>query len=329
MHGVFPGIQGSSDRAVSYDQPGSNMADLRRDPRVKVGVLLKVRPSDFVVEKNFNVRLQSPALEEHIESIKASIMMGDIPPPLAVRCVGREIILRDGHCRLEAYRRAISAGAPVEFIDAVEWRGSDIDAIVYMVKSANGKPLEPLEVAQAYKRLRAFNWTEVRIAERFAKTETHVRQMLLLADADQTIQELVRTERIAASTAVRIIQQHGKDATQIIREAIVEATAAGKEKVTPRHLVSVRKPKNATPALAGLNQQKVMGALQELRSYIESDASQARLDGGDEMVSVPSALLRIVLSLTDAIEPDLPPDPPARRREIRNEPVRAREMVSA
>jgi len=239
------------------------MPDFRRDPRIKLGDLLKIRPQDIVIEKDFNVRLPGPALEDHIESIKASIMLGDTPPPLAVRLRDAQIILRDGHCRLEAFKRAIRAGTPIEYIDAVEWRGSDIDAVVYMVKSASGKPLDPLEVSQAYKRLRAFNWTDARIAERFGKTEAHVRQLLLLADSDHKIQDFVRTERIAASTAVKIIQTHGTEATQVIEAAIAEATASGKAKVTPKHVKRVRAPCPRVVIPAN-RQETALGAFREL-----------------------------------------------------------------
>jgi ParB-like chromosome segregation protein Spo0J len=306
------------------------MSDVRRDPKVKLGTLLKIRPDDVTVEENFNVRIQSAALEDHINAIKASIMMGDMPPPIAVRCVDGKIIVRDGHCRLEAYRRAIRAGTPVEFVDAVEWRGSDLDAIVFMVKSAGGKPLDPLEVAQAYKRLRSFNWTEAKIAERFSKTDTHVRQMLLLADAEHTVQEMVRAERIAASTAIKILQGHGANAKRIIDAAVAEATASGKHKVTPKHVKRVRgaelggRPLPATAAM--------LDALRQLEQCMVEQRNGAAASGG-AAVLVPAVLVDKLVSLgrdmTAPAKPALPTEVRIREREPSRETADDREMVAA
>lgn len=309
------------------------MSDMRRDPKVKLGTLLKIRPDDVSVEENFNVRIQGPALEAHIDAIKASIMMGDIPPPIAVRCVDGKIIVRDGHCRLEAYRRAIRAGTPVEFIDAIEWRGSDLDAIVYMVKSAGGKPLDPLEVAQAYKRLRSFNWTEAKIAERFSKTDTHVRQMLLLADAEHTVQEMVRAEKIAASTAIKILQRHGTNARRIIDAAVAEATAAGKQKVTPKHVKRVRAsvlgtiPSHGVPATAAM-----IEVLRELEQCMREQRESEALGPGDDAVLIPVVLVDKLLSLGHGIGMATAPVPEeARTREPLREhdAARARQMAAA
>lgn len=274
------------------------MSDARRDPKAKLGTLLKIRPDDLSVEENFNVRIQGPALDAHIDAIKASIMMGDIPPPIVVRCVDGRIIVRDGHCRLAAFRRAIRAGTPVEYIDAIEWRGSDLDAIVYMVKSAGGKPLDPLEVAQAYKRLRAFNWTEAKIAERFSKTDTHVRQMLLLADAEHRVQEMVRAEKIAASTAIKILQRHGTNARRIIDAAVAEATASGKQKVTPKHVKRVRAsvlggdPSGALPATAAMRE-----VLRQLEQCMLEQRDRQEIGASDEAVLIPVVLVDRLLSL--------------------------------
>jgi ParB family chromosome partitioning protein len=269
------------------------MSELRRDPRIKLGDLLKIRPSDIIVEKGFNVRMPGAALEGHINGIKTSIMIGDIPPPLIVKLSGPQVILRDGHCRLEAYRRAIQEGTPIEYIDAVEWRGSDIDAVVYMVKSASGKPLDPLEVSCAYKRLRAFNWTEEMIGRRFGKTEAHVRQLLLLADADHTIQELVRNNRIAASTAVKMIQAHGPQATDVIAAAAAEAAAAGKAKITPRYIKRVRGGAG-TVSIPANRQDMVAQALSELAACLRQPAAMTEKYGAT--VIVPARLIETILS---------------------------------
>jgi ParB-like chromosome segregation protein Spo0J len=110
-------------------------------------------------------------------------------------------------------------------------------------------PLEPLEVAEGYRRLRAFGWTNEQIGNRVTKTATHVAQLLLLSTANSDVKKLVMDGSVRSSVAIKAIRQHGEGAGAYLEKELSKAKSVGKKKVTAGTIAGKRAPLSLYRAL--------------------------------------------------------------------------------
>lgn len=265
---------------------------------VKRADAMKVRLDDIHEEPGFNLRDEGEDLAASIEALADYIMGGGIYPALEVRPrAGGGVYLVDGHRRRRALLLARERGAPIEWVEVRAFVGNDADRVARIITSAEGRELKPLEVARGYKRLAAFGLTADDIAKRVGKTRQHVDQLMILANANTDVQQLVAAGGVSAAVAVKMARQHGEGAGQVLQQELDKAKAAGKAKVTE----GTMKPK-ALPAKV------VQGIVEELDAFvevlpkdarerlaaIESAAKAGQLPDG-QMVSVPAAALLSLL----------------------------------
>lgn len=211
--------------------------------RVKFG-LLKVEPG-------FNLRdLEEPETKEHIHGIFMTIMNGGEVPPLEVRTdEDGNIWIVDGHCRHAGYGMAIAAGAPIEYIDVLPYRGNDAERVAKMIISSQGKALTPLETAMGYKRLFKFKWDETQIANYVGRSTEQVKQLLILANANTDVHQFVKRGAISAYTAIDIIRVHGEKSGAFIAQQLAAAQAKGQNKVTTSSIQGRALPKKIVTGL--------------------------------------------------------------------------------
>lgn len=193
------------------------------------------------IEPGFNLREAGPELEESIEDLTQHIMDGGRFPPLEVRLRddgGAYVV--DGHRRHAAIGRALERGAPLRnpadgkaWIHVVVFEGNDADRIARIITSAANKPLTAVEIAEGYKRLRAFNWTPAQIGKKVGKTAEHVLQLLALGDAGSDVRQMVSAGEVSATLAAKAARKHGEKAGEVLGEQLQTAKAQGKARVTP------------------------------------------------------------------------------------------------
>lgn len=201
---------------------------------------LKVRLADIHEEPGSNLRAEGEDLDASIAAIAAHIAEGGMLPPLEVRPrADGGVWLVDGHRRTRAYRQAVEAGTPLQdpkdgevWLSVVMFEGSDADRVARVITSAEGRALSPIEVAEGYRRLRAFGWSNERIAKKVSKTGSHVAQLLMLANSNSDVQAKVRQGTVSASTAIKAVRQHGEKAGAFLDGELTKAKASGKAKVT-------------------------------------------------------------------------------------------------
>lgn len=266
------------------------------ETRIKKVDGFRVSLKDLKVEEGFNLRVRDADLEEHIEGIVGTILQGGYVPPVVVRVDDDEnLILVDGHCRREAYLRAVERGAPIDFIDADPFKGNDVDRVLTMMTSAQGKPLSPLEQASGVKRLRGYGFDNTKIAQSIGKTASYVDSLLMLADSPHSVQQAVASGKIAAKTAVAMVREHGEGAKTVIGDAVKKAEGEGKSKVTPKMLG----PKAPAKKLLG----QVYAQVSSLRSRLPVD-TLARIDSADdsEMIEVPASELKKLIAAFESAE---------------------------
>lgn len=191
----------------------------------------QVDPKLLEVEDGFNAR---PIDWEHVQAMMESVLAGSVLPPIFVRVDGGRVIVVDGHHRLAAMLKLIEQGHDIRRMDCIQFRGNDVDRIALMLTSAQGKPLTPLEAGLQYKKLVSMLLTPKEIAAKVGKTDQHVRDMLMLANANSDVHRMIQDGSIAAKTALQFIREYGGDAGVKIKEKLKDAQGVGKKKVTAK-----------------------------------------------------------------------------------------------
>ena len=213
----------------------------------------KVAPLLLCEEEGFNLRdYDDPEVIEHIEGFADSYMNGRYVPPLVVRIDsdGRIVVI-EGHCRRRGALLAIERGAELLSVDTVPFKGSDIERVEIMLRSAEGLKLKPLAVALGYLRLSRMGHSNGDIATRMRKTSSHVEQMLLLATADHDVQKLVREGKVPSYTAIEVIREHREKAGQFLLAKLEEAAGRGKSSVTRGSLKEWAPPRKVVTSVIG------------------------------------------------------------------------------
>lgn len=217
---------------------GYSFKKMAAEGKIKKADLYRVRLEDLTVEEGFNLRDDNSALEEHIESLTESILAGAYVPPLVVRIDDEgKVVVVDGHCRRQAYLRAVKRGAQIEYVSAEAFRGNDADRVLTVITSSQGQALKPLETARGFKRLRNFGWTTQQIASATGRTYSGVESLLVLADAPSSVHKAVQDDVISASSATELVRKHGDKTAAVIEKMLGDAPEPKKEgakkRVTP------------------------------------------------------------------------------------------------
>lgn len=201
---------------------------------VKKTTIFKVDPRLLVEEEGFNLRdYNDPEVIDHIEGFADSYINGRYVPPLVVRTSDEGLVIPvEGHCRRRGALLAIERGAELAFVDCVPFKGNDVERTEVVLRSAEGLKLKPLAVALGYFRLGRMGLDNPEIAKRMRKTASHVEQMLLLANANHDVHQLVRDGKVSAYAAIEAVRVHREKAGDFLMGKLEEATSRGKSSVT-------------------------------------------------------------------------------------------------
>ncbi len=215
--------------------------DLLKDgsaKRADSGIKLKIY--ELHDEPGFNPTGRTDQDDADDESLYAHICAGGKFPDLEVRpreASGAWVV--DGHRRKKQILRAIDAGLYLPdpkdgeyWVGIKQFIGNDIDRVVRLATSNEGKKLTPLQLSEVYKRLIAFDLTLDDIAKRMNKTRAHVDQILILGNANHDVQSMVRAGAVSATTAINATRKHKEGAGAVLADAATKAAASGKARVT-------------------------------------------------------------------------------------------------
>lgn len=200
----------------------------------------------------------SPVAITDIEEIAHSILTRgfDLDRAILVRKKpdGRWMVT-DGHKRRIAFLRAIELGASLRGIPCRSERvGTDNEDRAIFRLRAPGREFSPLEASVDIKRLLAWGWTEKAITEKLGKQKDPgwVKRCLELAGAEPEVRQAVRDDKIAPTEALRVIRKHGANAGPVIEAAAKQARSEGRERVRPRDVNAVTKPRTEPVSLCSL-----------------------------------------------------------------------------
>ncbi len=269
-----------------------------KDGDVRRADAMRVKLEDLHEEPGFNLRIEGVALETSIDLLAEFIANGGQIPPLEVRPRAEGgVWVVDGHRRRRAMRKLDEAGrlprtpskqdpAVLEaWVPVISFEGSDADRVARIISSQANEKLSPLELAEGYKRLRAFGWTPEQIAKKVGKTRQHVEQVLTVGNANTDVQSLVAAGQVSATTAAQVVREHGDGAGKVLGTELEKAQASGKNKVTAG---SMKGPSIPKPRLEAVH-----------RASRKLIASLGQIDEDSRSLTLPTAL---VLELRKALE---------------------------
>ncbi|WP_233451366.1 tyrosine-type recombinase/integrase [Paraburkholderia caribensis] len=217
--------------------------------------LWTVPPDQIHYDPRDNVRPLDPTRVRKVaDSIKANGYDRKKPLGCFVRKVGGEdrIFVYEGQHRYHGALLAISEGTVIERLPLVidEAKSVTRTNLIYAgIINNDGEKLTPLQLAEKIVELQALGEDNATICARLTITEQTIRDCLLLANAPAAVHKLVRDNAVASTLAIEEIRAHGGEkALERLQKGLVDAKAAGKTKVTKKHL---GKP------IAGIAQKKI------------------------------------------------------------------------
>ncbi|MFF7859723.1 ParB/RepB/Spo0J family partition protein [Pseudomonas monteilii] len=269
-----------------------------KDGEVRRADAMKVQLEDLHEEPGFNLRTEGDALEASINALAEFIAAGGQIPPLEVRPRPEGgVWLVDGHRRRRALLKLDAEGrlprTPNKYrphvleawVPVIAFEGSDADRVARIITSQENEKLSPLELAEGYKRLRAFGWSVEQIATKVGKTRQHVEQVLTVGNANTDVQNLVAAGHVSATTAAQVVREHGDGAGKVLGAELEKAQASGKKRVTAG---SMKGPSIPKPRL-----EAVHTASRNLIASLDS------IDEDSRSLTIPTAL---VLQLREALD---------------------------
>ncbi|AXE92888.1 ParB/RepB/Spo0J family partition protein [Paraburkholderia terricola] len=144
-----------------------------------------------------------------------------------------------------------------------------VNLIYAGITNNDGEKLTPLQLAEKVVELQEFGESNAAICKRLNVTDQTIRDVLLLANAPLTLQELVRNKVVSSTLAIEEIRAHGGEkALERLQSAAAQAKAGGKAKVTKKalakptaHKVTEAHAKQLLQALQSVLHDPVFGKL--------------------------------------------------------------------
>lgn len=196
--------------------------------------LLMVPVDQIKIVAGLNVRIHDDDYEEHVEEIKNSIIENGFYQHFPLSgYAGKEgdqtfIYCTGGFTRLEAAKRAIKAGAPIEALPVVlkPPGTSMLDLTLALAMDNTGKPLKPYERAIVVKRMVGYGAEPDAIASKMGISGQYVTDLLYMLGLPNAIQQMIIKDQVSAGHAVVMARKHGAEATKVLQAAITPAAGA-------------------------------------------------------------------------------------------------------
>lgn len=176
---------------------------------------------------------------------------------------------------------AVAAGVKLPGLMVSEFKGNSADAVAMMIKTSEGKPLLPLQRAEGYKRLAGQNWSNSQIAELLGCSAQNVDRLLLLANAEENIKQLVREEKVSATVTIDVLMElrgTDQDPYERLVAMVEQAHAAGRSRATGKEAAQALGKFKVTPKEA----KAAFGALSSLagplRERMQAGGEEVQLD---------------------------------------------------
>lgn len=236
--------------------------------------------------------MTKPSTLEHIQSMASAIMNGVELPQIWVQPrPGGGVQLVDGYCRTASYGIADAGGVGEYWVDIRPFKGSELDALVFINGSQENEKLNDVERFELWSDIRdqmraeGLKGTLAEVAERIGVTRQRVDQVLKLGELDSEGLELVKTGQVSSSLAVALVREDKATATESLKAAVKQADG---KRATAKAVA----PPSVSPALlqdmyailAPLRSALTPDEAYDIESYLKGEKSKPR---SSDFVKVP------------------------------------------
>jgi len=188
---------------------------------VGTGKLYMMNPKNIVVQDGFNPRIDMGDIAALMKSIKRN----GVKQPITVRKVGKHFELIDGHRRLVAANKLDLDAIPAR----VETGKMSTEEMLNLALVSNdGKPLAPVEEADAFRRLVNGGWTPRAISVATGKSLRLVKDRLTLISAHPDVAAAIKSGKLTLGLGLAIAKKtktSKKKQAKKVKEATRGATA--------------------------------------------------------------------------------------------------------
>lgn len=179
--------------------------------------LLMVPVDKLKIVAGLNVRIHDDEYEAHIERIKKSIVENGFYQHFPLSGYASKegdntfIFVVGGFTRLEAAKRAIVEGTPIEALPVVlKPAGTSMaDLMLALDIDNSGAPLRPYERAIVIKRLIGYGETEETVSAKMGLSGEHVKNLLYMMGLPNGLRQQVISGRASATHVIQLARKIG------------------------------------------------------------------------------------------------------------------------
>lgn len=177
-----------------------------------------VDPRIVVVIPEFNARPLDP---DHVAYLKGLRKAGVDIGFYTLQMIDGKPAIRDGHHRHAADMELIAEGVDIKKVKAIEFKGDEKAAILYMLGTQSGKQYSPLQIGEQYAKLiNTFGMSYREIAEARGMSDQHVKDAIRLTEQSVELKGMITSGQIAPATALKLVKKEGeKQAIETIKKA--------------------------------------------------------------------------------------------------------------
>lgn len=224
-------------------------------------------PREVVIAPGWNVRdMRSPAVREHIQTIKASILerVNDNPPlPALIKPIEVTYDIKtgvttlvDGECRLTACRELWNAGHEV-YVASKVVEGTDAQLFATALASNAGRAYTEVEIAEGIRRLHVGQlWSAKKVAAHICRPLRYVTDALQLAAVPDEAKQLLNQGAVTKDAVLHAAK--GKDGDSL---DALKTRAAARPMPTQTALPGVSSKTKPTPPVARPKKQSAKEAV--------------------------------------------------------------------
>lgn len=159
----------------------------------------------------------------HIRALADAYKRGVRVEPIMIKVVDGHPWVWDGHCRLRGAKLAISEGCVMSMMDAVEMTGDEVQQSLTVLRTKQGLPLKPLEIAVMISRLVAMTRDIDVVAMELGKSRGYVTQYLDIYNLPLNLKDFISDNVASWSTVLETVKKVG------VAEAFILITKAAND----------------------------------------------------------------------------------------------------
>ncbi|MFS1428707.1 ParB/RepB/Spo0J family partition protein [Vibrio splendidus] len=255
-------------------------------------------PEMLWIEEGYNVR---NICSKHVDGFVQSYLNDKFVPPIEVTPVivngQHRLKVVEGHHRTLGLWEAVKQGKEIASLTVMEVTGNEVQHLARMITSAQGRPLNAVEMASAYQRFVIMGLSQAEIAEELSVTTAQVSNYLLLVKAPRELQDMIKTGEAKVTNVCNNIRSHGGD----IALVMAKEDQTAKEQKKEAKAKGLKVTGNSATKKVKLSKKNVV-SMTTMVSELANQVTVEDLEGDKEVtLKMDASMAKLLLSLAAEI----------------------------